>query len=299
MGFVTGGRRFLGVTHDIIDDRIDVVTRGALALTVACARCHDHKYDPIPTQDYYSLYGVFHGCDERLTPLAASDDKELADRRRKFAEKLALHRSEANARLRSRVGDYLAAQLELKNYPEEGFDQLLTADDLIPFSVRRWRDFLRQTQHEPHPIFGPWNAFAALADFEREAPAALSRALAATNLNPTVAAAFSNAPATLREAAQRYGKVFADAGKETNAPGAAELLVFLNDARSPTVVPDTGIVNTEYFFPTTVCEELWKLQGDVDRRLIELGTPGALVRIRACSIVAARRALARKCRASF
>jgi hypothetical protein len=40
-------------------DRVDVVTRGFLGLTVACARCHDHKYDPIPTSDYYSLAGVF------------------------------------------------------------------------------------------------------------------------------------------------------------------------------------------------------------------------------------------------
>ncbi|MBL8209733.1 MAG: PSD1 domain-containing protein [Bryobacterales bacterium] len=40
-------------------DRVDVVTRGFLGLTVGCARCHDHKYDPIPTKDYYSLAGVF------------------------------------------------------------------------------------------------------------------------------------------------------------------------------------------------------------------------------------------------
>src|SRR5262249_12789588 len=40
-------------------DRVDVVTRGFLGLTVACARCHDHKYDPIPTSDYYSIAGVF------------------------------------------------------------------------------------------------------------------------------------------------------------------------------------------------------------------------------------------------
>src|SRR5581483_8678612 len=53
------GRRFLNNPHDIIDDRIDVVSRGLLGLTVACARCHDHKYDPIPAKDYYSLYGVF------------------------------------------------------------------------------------------------------------------------------------------------------------------------------------------------------------------------------------------------
>jgi cytochrome c553 len=40
-------------------DRVDVVSRGFLGLTVACARCHDHKYDPIPQTDYYALAGVF------------------------------------------------------------------------------------------------------------------------------------------------------------------------------------------------------------------------------------------------
>ena len=55
MGFLTLGRRFLNNPHDIIDDRIDVVTRGLMGLTVGCARCLDHKYDPIPIADYYSL----------------------------------------------------------------------------------------------------------------------------------------------------------------------------------------------------------------------------------------------------
>jgi hypothetical protein len=59
MGFLTVGRRFSNNIHDITDDRIDVVTRGLMGLTVTCARCHDHKFDPIPAADYYSLYGVF------------------------------------------------------------------------------------------------------------------------------------------------------------------------------------------------------------------------------------------------
>lgn len=58
LGFLTVGRRFLNDINDIIDDRLDVISRGFLGLSLHCARCHDHKYDPIPTQDYYSLYGV-------------------------------------------------------------------------------------------------------------------------------------------------------------------------------------------------------------------------------------------------
>lgn len=64
MGYLTLGRRFLNNIHDIIDDRIDVVSRGMLGLTTTCARCHDHKFDPIPSADYYSLYGVFASSDE-------------------------------------------------------------------------------------------------------------------------------------------------------------------------------------------------------------------------------------------
>ena len=59
MGFLTLGRTFDNNIHDQIDDRIDTVCRGLLGLTVACARCHDHKYDAISAADYYSLYGVF------------------------------------------------------------------------------------------------------------------------------------------------------------------------------------------------------------------------------------------------
>src|SRR5262249_29175332 len=48
-----------GFLTDDWDERIDATTRGLLGLTMACARCHDHKFDPIPTADYYGLMGVF------------------------------------------------------------------------------------------------------------------------------------------------------------------------------------------------------------------------------------------------
>ena len=64
LGFLTVGRRFLNNPNDILDDRIDVVTRGLLGLTVACARCHDHKTEPIDQADYYGLQGVLSASKE-------------------------------------------------------------------------------------------------------------------------------------------------------------------------------------------------------------------------------------------
>jgi mono/diheme cytochrome c family protein len=67
MGFLTLGNQFDGNVNDVINDRIDVTTKAFLGLTVSCARCHDHKFDPIPTKDYYSLYGVFANSTEPKT----------------------------------------------------------------------------------------------------------------------------------------------------------------------------------------------------------------------------------------
>ena len=50
---------------DNVDEKIDTVSRSALALTVSCARCHDHKFDPIPQADYYALAGIFTSTEDR------------------------------------------------------------------------------------------------------------------------------------------------------------------------------------------------------------------------------------------
>ncbi len=52
--------------YDLADEQIDAVSQGMLGLTVSCARCHDHKFDPIPTADYYSLAGIFLSTDTRF-----------------------------------------------------------------------------------------------------------------------------------------------------------------------------------------------------------------------------------------
>lgn len=79
MGFLTVGERFQNNPNDIINDRIDVVTKGFLGLTVSCARCHDHMFDPIPTEDYYSLHGVFASSPEpRLMPILGDPTRNPA-----------------------------------------------------------------------------------------------------------------------------------------------------------------------------------------------------------------------------
>ncbi|HEY1377282.1 MAG TPA: DUF1549 and DUF1553 domain-containing protein, partial [Gemmataceae bacterium] len=151
LGFLTLGRRFLNNTHDIIDDRIDVVTRGLLGLTVTCARCHDHKFDPIPSRDYYSLYGVFASSVEPKEPplietpqrTAALEafEKELAKRKAEVAA-YRKKRQEAKAALSRAVAlvppslgaTALRAATVLgpnpvEQLPPEKFDRLLNRAD--------------------------------------------------------------------------------------------------------------------------------------------------------------------------
>ncbi len=51
---------------DLIDEQIDATSRAVLGVTVACARCHDHKFDPIPQREYYSLAGIFRSTETRF-----------------------------------------------------------------------------------------------------------------------------------------------------------------------------------------------------------------------------------------
>jgi hypothetical protein len=81
LGFVGLGPKYydrnkLFVMADEWEDRVDVVGRGLLGLTVACARCHDHKYDPIRTEDYYGLAGVFAGTRMFNRPLSEKAEKK-------------------------------------------------------------------------------------------------------------------------------------------------------------------------------------------------------------------------------
>ena len=69
---------------DVVDEQLDTIGRGLLGMTLACARCHDHKFDPIPTADYYALAGIFRST-KTLDPRKRVDvdDADVADDRRR------------------------------------------------------------------------------------------------------------------------------------------------------------------------------------------------------------------------
>jgi len=103
-GFLVLGTKILAeqdetkMRVDIIDEQIDAFSRALLGLTVACARCHDHKFDPIPTSDYYALAGIFQSTRTMSAPgqwqeLPAHTAASLAHARQ-FRETLASQQAE-------------------------------------------------------------------------------------------------------------------------------------------------------------------------------------------------------------
>lgn len=232
MGFLTLGRRFLNNQHDIIDDRIDVVTRGLMGLTVACARCHDHKYDPIPAADYYSLYGVFASSTEPSEkPLLGSKSlpkeyesyrQEREKRERELAEFTAEKHLEVRTQLRRRAGDYLLAAHESEKLGDRSKAEGLARErKLDPQTVQRWVRSLKQwrEQEQRHPILGPWLTFT---EFSEEEFAAKSASYCpcdeSVEINPQVRRFFgSKTPENLKELAGLYSKLFEDVDKKWQA----------------------------------------------------------------------------------
>ena len=135
MGFLTVGRRFLNNPHDIIDDRIDLIGRGLMGLTLACARCHDHKFDPVSQRDYYALYGVFASSREPAElPLLPGGGE--SDEKRQYEQELATRRDALDRFLATKAVEISVAATLSTGVPfvlapleRESFKGLLTGAD--------------------------------------------------------------------------------------------------------------------------------------------------------------------------
>jgi hypothetical protein len=246
LGFLTIGGHFMNNVHDIFDDRIDVVSRGLLGLTVTCARCHDHKYDPIPQADYYSLYGVFRSSSEPTIPPSFQNvpeteeyefyDLELAIRQKRLDRFLEKKHAELVTSARTRVAEYLMAAYASRDQPStEDFMLLIPEGDLHPTVVQRYWLYLQKSRKVHDPVWAPCQAFAAIpeAEFAAKSPALCAQLAARSDserpLNPRIVEALTaKAPETMKEVAARYAelllkidKQWQDALRQTQEAGQA------------------------------------------------------------------------------
>ena len=252
LGFLTLGRRFINNIHDIIDDRIDVVCRGTMGLTMGCARCHDHKYDPFSARDYYALYGVFDSSTEPgEEPLLGTKpeqklyDEFLAERgkRQKEARDFREESERKTATdLRRKAGEYLLAAFQASKLPDQSkVDELARKHKLDPGVTRRWMSGLETWSKGTNAIFKVWFAFAALREAEFAAKSGLVVAdLSGTNavlgtINARVVRAFAGAsPTNLDEVAGIYGRLFKGIDEEWMTATA------VTNAVVPTALPEAA-----------------------------------------------------------
>jgi hypothetical protein len=227
MGFLTLGNRFNNQINDIIDDRIDIISKGTMALTVTCARCHDHKFDPILTKDYYALHGVFNSSMEpKEDPLLETpeDTAVYRDFETQYAEReaaLEKFRVEVTNRFKTefitKAGDYLVALHDFTAKSNAvSRNVYVEKRGLVAQTAAIWDNNLKAMSRRHNPIFAPWIALSQLndADFAAQAKDLAvkfnANQDAGGRINPVVAGLFSTPPDSLGQVASRYAVMFAE-----------------------------------------------------------------------------------------
>ena len=258
MGFLMVGPRFRNNRNEQIADRIDVVTRGLMGLTVTCARCHDHKYDPIPTKDYYSLHGVFASCEEPESyPLIQGEPRPpelIRDYERERQEKideLDAYRKrlvkEATEDFHRRIDEYFVGYYEMEVIKKSSIRKLISKRKLKETAMtplaRNLSFVLTRAQWRRHPVLAPWALLMKTP--EPQFPTAIKRALGTPKLNPLVAAILRSNPKTKLELLSKYAALFSQALKAgMNAQGPIrQVSRLLTMERSPFTFDERSVVN--------------------------------------------------------
>ncbi len=252
LGFLTVGRQFRANEDGpnlVIDDRIDTITRGFLGMTVSCARCHDHKFDPVPTADYYSLYGILGSVQEPmdLPELKRSGDAAALEKyqaeRTKILKEYEAHvdvcMARSNQHFRDLVTEYL--QVIVRSSPNhrttEGYVPLDTPRGLLYYKApARWEALLAQSKASGEPFFKLWHELMALPKegFGTKAQAVLAEmGKQPQSYHPSVVAAFREQKLeTMLDVAGLYGKVIQEALKSTSQE-AHYIVNFVYGPKSP------------------------------------------------------------------
>ncbi len=293
-GFLVLGPKVLAepdkqkMVMDIVDEQLDVTCRAFLGLTAGCARCHDHKFDPIPTRDYYSLAGIFKSTRTMatLSTVARANERPLASKEEESKVLKTQNQLKALQGEIKQLTDKATADIR-KTYHKDLARYLLAAsnrveankpvpgtktEQLAPDVIKAWSTYLAARKKRGNdPIFGPWfkladlptEGFAADADklvkqIQTEVSAKQSKLLA------PVQALFAGAsPKSLAEVADRYGKLFAEIDQiaDHKQPDAERetLRQVLVSSKGPF---GQVAVNPDHF-PEPVKQELQRLKAEV------------------------------------
>src|SRR5262249_52450815 len=146
------GLGFYALSPEMQDERVDATTRGFLGLTVACAQCHDHKFDPIPQKDYYSLQGIFSSSVLHEVPLAPKDVVERWDAQKKAIDKLQTRLKDFLAAQTAQLGGALAGQTARYMLAATGSTP---TDDLDRETLDRMKKYLGDSKKD-HPFLNRW-----------------------------------------------------------------------------------------------------------------------------------------------
>jgi len=165
------------------NERIDAVSRGLLGLTVACARCHNHNYDPISQKDYYALGGVFASSTYKEYPLASEaqvaawrdKEQQLLDLQEQLDDFTTKETEQLSSILATQTSRYMVAAWRVAGKPKLTVAEAAEHDNLDPELLERWLKFLAQPP-KFYPFLKDWQAMIAAGGKEEDEAKALADA---------------------------------------------------------------------------------------------------------------------------
>ncbi|MFN8006599.1 MAG: DUF1553 domain-containing protein [Terriglobia bacterium] len=169
------GLGFYALSPEFQDDRVDVTTRGFLGLTVACAQCHDHKFDPIPTTDYYALLGIFNNTKLAEFPLDPpeivkryqDEKKKIDDLEKTIKEFLDSQRLQLSEILAAKSSHYMLASRRVMGSPSRTPAAVAREEGLDEEALERWIKYLSSASRE-HPYLKEWDRLSKLNPMPQE-----------------------------------------------------------------------------------------------------------------------------------
>jgi cytochrome c553 len=152
------------------NERVDAVTRGTLGLTVACARCHNHKYDPVTQKDYYALLGVFANSTYKEYPTVSEAQAAAYESNQTKLEKLQISMMEFTRTESRQLADalahqsatYMVAAWNVLGKPKATIEEAASQAKLDPEVLRRWGDYLTPGKPYHYDYLKDWQAMIAV-----------------------------------------------------------------------------------------------------------------------------------------